>query len=186
MSLFDSVREKVSRAANSVSGKTRDSVEISKLIAEGRSIESDLRDLYGRLGRAYYESQGQDSEAIADLCGKIDDKQALLKDIEDRKLQIRNQIRCPCCGTVVAEDAKFCSACGLRLPEAPKDAEETPESADAVYCPKCGAMRKGEDRFCEICGHDYEAKQPQTEEKTEAAPAAPQEDSEAPSDFNAD
>ena len=185
MSLFDSVMEKVSRAATSVSGKTRDSVEITKLVAEGRSIEADLRDLYGRLGRAYYESQGQDGEAIADLCGKIDDKQALLKDIENRKLQIRNQIRCPGCGTVVAEDAKFCSACGLRLPEAPKDIEETPESADAVYCPKCGAMRKGEDRFCEICGHDYESTA-QPEVKAEDAPAAPQEDSEAPTDFNAD
>ena len=86
---------------------------------------------------------------------------------------------------MVAEDAKFCSACGLRLPEAPKDIEETPESADAVYCPKCGAMRKGEDRFCEICGHDYESTV-QPEVKAEETPTAPQEDSEAPTDFNAD
>ena len=185
MSLLDSVMEKVSRAATSVSGKTRDSVEITKLIAEGRGIEADLRDLYGRLGRAYHESQGQDGEAIADLCTQIDDKQALLKDIENRKLQIRNQIRCPGCGAVVAEDAKFCSACGLRLPEPPKDIEETPESADAVYCPKCGAMRKGDDRFCELCGHDYESTQPPVA-KAEPAPAAPEEDSEAPTDFTAD
>lgn len=185
MSLFDSVMEKVSRAATSVSGKTRDSVEITKLIAEGRSLEGDIRDLYGRLGRTYYESQGKDSEAIADLCRMIDDKQALLKDIEDRKLQIRNQIRCPGCGMVVAEDAKFCSACGMRLPDAPKDEIEAPENADVSYCPRCGAMRKGTDRFCEICGHDFEPKtQPVKKIKTETA--EPVEDSEAPTDFNAE
>ncbi len=188
MSLFDSVMEKVSRAATSVSGKTREGVEITKLAAESRSIESDIRELYTRLGRTYYESNGKDADACAELCRKIDDQQALLQDIENRKLQIRNQVRCPGCGMVVAEDAKFCAACGMRLPDAPVDVPEAPVLPDIAYCSGCGAMRRNEDRFCEICGHDFDPTEPAETAQHPIAPAKPatEEDSEAPTDFNAE
>lgn len=188
MSLFDSVMEKVSRAATQVSGKTREGVEITKLAAESRGVEADIRELYMRLGRTYYESEGRDAAACAELCRRIEDKQALLQDIENRKLQIRNQIRCPGCGMVVAEDARFCSACGMRLPDAPKEPVEAPVLPDVAYCPTCGAMRRNEDRFCEICGHDFEAKEiaAEPEKRPEPQIAGAEEDSEAPTDFNAE
>src|SRR5215472_6396367 len=44
---------------------------------------------------------------------------------------------CPACGAPAHSDARFCSACGVRLPEP---------------CPACGSPIQPSDRFCEHCG----------------------------------
>src|SRR5262249_35270619 len=44
---------------------------------------------------------------------------------------------CPACGAQAHADARFCRACGFRLPAA---------------CPGCGAPVRPSDRFCEHCG----------------------------------
>ena len=50
--------------------------------------------------------------------------------------------RCPQCGALVSNDAKFCTACGRKLFSSricPSCGSELP--ADAHYCPKCGAKQ---------------------------------------------
>ena len=48
-------------------------------------------------------------------------------------------VKCPGCGTVNGENAKFCSGCGEKL-------------IKAVACPKCGAENSAGAKFCAQCG----------------------------------
>jgi membrane protease subunit (stomatin/prohibitin family) len=59
------------------------------------------------------------------------------------------QVRCSNCGTLNAENAKFCSSCGQSLaPPAPAQAP----AAATVACPKCGTSNAATSKFCGNCG----------------------------------
>jgi membrane protease subunit (stomatin/prohibitin family) len=59
------------------------------------------------------------------------------------------QVRCSNCGTLNAENAKFCSSCGQSLaPPAPAPA---PAGA-TVTCSKCGTGNPATSKFCGNCG----------------------------------
>jgi membrane protease subunit (stomatin/prohibitin family) len=59
------------------------------------------------------------------------------------------QVRCASCGTLNAENAKFCSSCGQSLaPPAPAPA---PAGA-TVTCAKCGTNNPASSKFCGNCG----------------------------------
>ena len=188
MAFFNDFKEMFTNAAQSVTNKTKDSVEITRLSSESRSIAGEIQDLYQEIGRIYVDSQGTDAVALAPLCAKVAELRDRLESLERQKMLLRNQNRCPSCGAVMAKGARFCSSCGRRMPEPTPETEPAPTAGDVTYCPECGAMRKGDDAFCAVCGHSYDG-------ATETEPAAKPtvtvsatEDSadEAPTDFDAE
>ena len=132
MAFFNEFMGKVNKAAQSVTSKTKESMEISRLSGEGRSIQSELDGIYGQIGRIYVESNGETSEALSALCARAAELNSRLEELEHQKLQIKNQNVCPACGAVMAKDARFCSNCGEKMPEPPvielePEVEETEE-----------------------------------------------------------
>ena len=141
MAFFNDFKEKVNKAAQSVSNKTKDSVEISRLSGEGRSINSELESVYTQIGRTYVESNGDAGEALSALCARAAELIARLEELERQKLQLKNQNACPACGAVMPKEARFCSSCGEKMPEPPvvepepepeveEPAAEEPETED--------------------------------------------------------
>jgi len=51
------------------------------------------------------------------------------------------KVRCPNCGHLNPETAKFCSECGANL-------------TGVVTCPECGAENPAGAKFCNACGHE--------------------------------
>ena len=51
---------------------------------------------------------------------------------------------CPHCGVTMAENAKFCSNCGVKV--------EAPEADSPETCSKCGAELESGANFCNQCG----------------------------------
>ena len=51
MAFFNEFKEKFNKAAQSVSNKTRESVEMTRLIGESRSVSGELTTLYEQIGR---------------------------------------------------------------------------------------------------------------------------------------
>ena len=119
MAFFNDFKEKVNKAAQSVSNKTKDSVEISRLSGEGRSINSELEGIYAQIGRTSVESNGDADEALRALCARAAELIARLEELERQKLQLKNQNACPACGAVMPKEARFCSNCGEKMPEPP-------------------------------------------------------------------
>ena len=189
MAFFNDFKEKFTSAAQSVTNKTKDSVEITRLSSESRNIAGEIENLYREIGRTYVDSKGTDSAALEALCAKVDDLRDRLEALERQKLLLRNQNRCPSCGAVMAKGARFCSNCGSRMPEPAPEPEPAP-NANAIYCPECGAMCKDEDEFCGVCGRNLreepEEAAPVNAPAAEADSAAEDSADEAPTDFDAE
>jgi membrane protease subunit (stomatin/prohibitin family) len=61
------------------------------------------------------------------------------------------QVRCGACGTLNAENAKFCSNCGQTLAAAP------PPAGAVVACANCGTQNASTAKFCANCGQSLQA-----------------------------
>lgn len=189
MAFFNEFKKKFNEAAQSVTSKTKDGMEITRLASESRGINNEILTLHEQIGRIYVESKGTDYEALAPLCARVEELKQRLEELDRQKMQIRNQNRCPACGAGMPRNARFCSSCGRRMPENAPDAEPAPSMEDVSYCPDCGAMRKGEDGFCAVCGHSYDAPAGKEEPKIITRPIfVRSEDSsdEAPTDYDAE
>ena len=182
MAFYDKIISTISDTYQTVSAKTRDGVELTRLSSQERSVSNELNALYMQIGRCYV-----DGEPTNDLCNRVKELRETLNGLADQKAALRNQNRCPACGAPVEKSARFCPGCGRRMPEIVPPKTES-ENGDANYCPDCGAMHTPGERFCAVCGHAYEdASAPEAEAapETEAAPEVEM-DNEAPNDFSAD
>jgi len=153
---FSGIGKKLSGAARTVQERTKDGVEITKLMSEIRSANNELQRQYLELGKMSYavHEGNADGAELEALCDGI---RALLNQIEslnNAKEKIQRQGRCPNCGAVMSADARFCVSCGTKMPEEPK----------AETCPQCGAARVPGARFCTTCRHDFTAVAEPTEE----------------------
>ena len=167
MDFFNDIGKKFSSMARSVTEKTRESVESTRLYGDLRSAKNELEQAYCEYGRACFEIRGGSGEqALADsIAERIESLIERIQELEAQRDEVRSVKRCPACGSAQGRDARFCSGCGMRLPEESPKTEPLPE-AEEEYCAGCGALREKDERFCPVCGRDYEA----TEEEIEAMP----------------
>ncbi len=168
MDFFNEVSKKFSSVARSVSEKTKESVEVTRLTGDLRNARNELEQLYNSYGKACYAlREGEGDAKTAD--GFADQIRVLLGRIEDlsnQRDELKDVRRCPGCGAVQPRDARFCSSCGKRMPE---DAPEVKPDPDREYCPFCGAEKEPESRFCRVCGKTFGI-----EEETPDAPTGEQ------------
>ena len=157
MAFFNDFKERINSAAQSVSNKTKNGMEISRLSGEGKDINAELENLYNQIGRTYVQSGGQAGEALSALCARVAELTARLEELERQKLLLKDQNACPACGAVMPKAARFCSHCGEKMPEPPV-VEPEPEVAEpeATEAPEVT--------------EEAAAEEP-TEETTEEAPA---------------
>lgn len=163
MAFFNDFKEKFTNAAHSVSNKTKDSLELTRISGEIRTMEDKVSSLYTELGRNYFNNAGK--EACDALCSRIAELREKIGEMDQRRMQLRNQNRCPACGAVMNEGARFCSNCGRRMPEPEAAAEPAPDAENTQFCPECGAMRRDDASFCDICGHDFNGQESPEEKK---------------------
>lgn len=175
MAFFDDVMNALTGAAQSVSNKTKDGVELNRLNSESRSAENELTGTYTQLGRAYVDSEGVSNETIDSLLARAKELRLKLVALEQQKLSLKNRNRCPGCGAVMSKNAKFCSNCGTRMPEPEVPAQEPADEEKTVvtYCPSCGSMRKNSDPYCEICGFCFDSKEDTPDEEDAVIISAP-------------
>ena len=169
MEFFNDLSKRFSNVARSVSEKTKDSVEATRIANDLRVQKNALEQLYTELGKVCFALRmGEgDSEQAEALSERIQRTRERIDELTAQRDAIRDVRRCPACGAVMAREARFCSACGKRMPEdAPKTEDKGP--GDAEYCPDCGAQRKPGEKFCTVCGKSFEpAEAPDPEEEVE-------------------
>lgn len=156
MDFLNEFGKRVSNVARSVTEKSKESAEVSRLNAELRQAQDALEKLYARFGKVCFAMrQGVGSaETAEELALRI--RAAILQEEEAaaRRDAAREMKRCPGCGAVHPKEARFCSNCGKRLPEeAPKPEPVEP----GEYCPDCGAKREYGELRCAVCGASFDA-----------------------------
>lgn len=125
MNFFDDIRETINKAAQSVSNMTKENAEISRISGEIKNIIVEVESLLTQIGQTYVSSKGQDTENLCALCARVEELRARQSELEKQKLLVRNQNVCPGCGSVMPKDFRFCSNCGMKMPE-PETTEEKP------------------------------------------------------------
>ena len=184
MEFFNDLSKRFSNVAKSVTEKTKDSVEFTRIASDLRIQKNALEQLYTELGKICYAIRmGEgDPEQAEQLSGRIQRTRARIEELTALRDAIRDVRRCLSCGTVMPKDARFCSACGKRMPEdAPQLDTET--LADKDYCPDCGTQRSANDRFCVVCGRPFDAATPVTPPKSPDIEAAAPINEEEPDSF---
>ena len=180
MEFFNDLSKRFSNVAKSVTEKTKDGVEVTRIASDLRIQRNALEQLYTELGKVCYAIRmgDGDAEQAEQLSARIQRTRARIDELTAQRDAIRDVRRCASCGAVMSKDARFCSSCGKRLPEDPPQVEAD-GPADVDYCPDCGAQRGANERFCTVCGRPFEATAPATPveeaEPAEAAPINPEE-----------
>lgn len=152
MAFLDTVGAKLSNFGNDVSNKTKNMVEMNNLNSQLKSCEDQLKNYYCEIGRAYYESADQSKldPIMRGRFAKVDEANEAIEHINNAIKKTKGAVPCPSCGSLMASDTLFCSACGSRLDGVLDD--EVAEIPEKFKCSQCGQIMKAGATFCVGCG----------------------------------
>lgn len=144
---------KIGSIARSVSGKTGDMLEVSKLNALIRSSEDDIEELKQQLGEYYYEKYSSGvilDPGAAEICKKI---QSAYADIKANRSEI-SSIRAAAREAAEADEEEEKPVSRRQSRERYSELVNAARSASGTvtFCPVCGAAVADDSRFCGVCG----------------------------------
>ena len=156
MDFLNEFSKRVSSVARSVSEKSRESAEVTRMNDELRAAMGALEKLYARYGKVCYAARlgANNRQEAEQLAERIRAAQLEVEEAAARRDAAREMKRCPGCGIAFPKEARFCSSCGKRLPEA---APRPEPMAPGEYCPGCGARRENGEAVCPVCGAPFDA-----------------------------
>ena len=156
MDFFNDLGKKFSNVARSVTEKTKESVEVTRISGDLKNAKNELEQLFAEYGHVCYGlHRGEGSQEVAEaLLKRIEDMQSRINALSAQRDELRSVRRCANCGAVQPKEARFCASCGSRMPQdAPKP---EPAAAEGEACPSCGAVREPDSKFCTECGKSFE------------------------------
>lgn len=182
MDFFGDLGRKFSHAARTVTERTKEGVESTKLAVDLRAARGELEVRLAELGRAYYDSITLEGRKVApELIQSVREGIALVESLTAQRDRAVKLNRCASCGSAQSSEARFCSNCGRPMPESASAIAE-PVMDDVQYCDVCGAMRQGESAFCAVCGEAFGKEDGNLPAPAEPAVADAQEPLEEPED----
>ena len=127
MGLLDDVMVNVKSAASTVSKKTNNIVDYSKLKFTAYGLSNEIRKKYQTLGEEVYACSKigvEDSRSIELLIQEIDELKAQLQTTNEYITAARHKVICPKCKAELDKDCLFCSKCGAKIEQDPFVPEE--------------------------------------------------------------
>lgn len=138
--------------------------KIDELNESVEAIKKEIDSLYMELGKYTYEMNTPNRDVlIGDTYNKLNEKYAMIRDVNVKILDIKGYKICPSCGLEVDKELMYCGNCGTKM----KTEVET--TAEGNVCTKCGAVMEPDKKFCTRCGAKMEMPAP----KEPAAPICP-------------
>ena len=118
MGLLDDVMVNVKSAANTVSKKTSNIVDYSKLKFTASGLSNEISKKYQTLGEEVYTCSKigvEDSRSIELLIQEIDELKAQLQTTNEYIMAARHKVVCPSCKAELDKDSLFCNKCGAKI-----------------------------------------------------------------------
>lgn len=117
MEFFNKISNTISAAGKDGLNKAKEFKDTAKLTVDIKEREGAIRRMYVELGKAYYQDHKDDEapgyEQILAIKAAFEEIGELKANIDE----IRGIKRCPSCGNVVSQEAKFCASCGAKCEE---------------------------------------------------------------------
>ncbi|MBQ8971644.1 MAG: zinc ribbon domain-containing protein [Clostridia bacterium] len=180
MDFLNDLGKKFNQAAKNLTGWGRDEHAPSDRMAEALRLgEAELDVAYARLGRVCYEKMTGKRESVPeDAVTAVREALEKLSRLSADSASEAARRKCPFCGSIQEEHARYCSSCGKPLQD--EAAQAYLETRDSVeYCLECGAAREDGATCCAVCGKPFEAPKeeetPQTFEPFQPVEDAPEE-----------
>ncbi|NLP15318.1 MAG: zinc ribbon domain-containing protein [Clostridium sp.] len=117
MDFIKDVTKKVASTAKVAVKKSSDLVEITKLNINIGAEKDKISKIYTQIGKTVYDSFEKGEEVPAnfkDLCERVLNIKENIKKMERQILQLKNIKICPSCGAELETDVAFCSRCGAK------------------------------------------------------------------------
>lgn len=93
MALFDDLSKKAAKLTESAIDKTKEFAGTAELKLKKKNLESDLEEVYAKLGKYYYESlkdQTSPNEEVAQMRVEISDLKVNIAELEKEIEEIKN------------------------------------------------------------------------------------------------
>ena len=122
MGLLDDVMVNVKSAANTVSKKTSNIVDYSKLKFTASGLSNEISKKYKTLGEEVYACSKigvEDSRSIELLIQEIDELKAQLQTTNEYIMAARHKVVCPSCKAELDKESLFCNKCGAKIEQDP-------------------------------------------------------------------
>lgn len=138
--LFDKIKDgasktkdTASRFAKEVAKRTSNAITSTKLSYAINDANNKIKDIYAEIGKTIYEKY-LDGEAVdsefTDAFEKINAFMDDIENLESKKAELKNVLRCPDCNTLNPLTAEFCAKCGAKL--AVPETDDTEEDIEDV------------------------------------------------------
>ena len=167
MALFDVISNTLSKGSKDIANKAKEIADVAKLNSQINSEENKIRNAYYEIGKKYYELHKDDVEnEFEDNFEAISNAHMAIAKCKLDIQEIKGIHTCANCGSEIASDALYCSACGYKNEIVEMSSESEAEAANeetdkepaeetietVKYCPVCNAQVLDDAAFCEVCG----------------------------------
>ena len=147
MALFNDLRGKLSQASQSTVSKVKDLSEIARLNGEITEAETQISELYSKIGFEIYKAYHEDPlPEVSDMISQVTQLHQKISDNKSLIQAINSANVCPQCGNKIKQGMAFCSGCGYKLPV------QEPSIDSTLFCSNCGAAVAKGMAFCTSCG----------------------------------
>lgn len=111
------VSETVAKTSGTVMKKSEHVLEIQKAKLKKASLESEMKDIYAKLGKLYFEhyADGDMPKEMAALCEKVAACQHAIDEASQRVADLRGVVICSNCQAEVDKEAAYCPKCGSEI-----------------------------------------------------------------------
>jgi hypothetical protein len=118
MDLLNDIGKKITETAKTVTRKSEDIVEITKLNLAIGSEEDKIKRMFYEIGSELYRSY-TNGKTIGDFydskCNEVKQLEDNIKAIKERILLLKGNKTCKACNTVVDLEVNYCPNCGEKL-----------------------------------------------------------------------
>lgn len=129
---FEEISKKVKKIGKDTVEEVQRMNEIRQLNGKVNDAKKQINNLYIEMGKKLYEQYKEAPFAGFETeIQTINEKNDLIEQLKEQIRVVKGVVLCPCCNMEVAENERFCSNCGNKMPEV-VDPEETDEDAVVV------------------------------------------------------
>lgn len=135
MASFDGALNSAKKIFDTAADKTGEAFGLSKLYVRKTQIKSRVQSIYGRLGKATYNTHREINDEkvlMNNLMAELDRQLELLRQTE-QEIQDSSSFNCPICGKKNGAKAQACKFCGSQFNHENITPTETDTAIDADY-----------------------------------------------------
>ncbi len=130
MAFFESLSEALTTKGKEAAEAAKRVAEIANLKGQISGIETEIKKNYRKIGEAYYEAY-EDSEVVCEFeeqVQSIRDAKRAVEELEKRIRDLKGDIKCQSCQSLIPADCAFCPKCGAKVePEFFDTDDENPD-----------------------------------------------------------